>query len=137
MPVIGLGATVAVNDGSGGIGSASAIIVDAVNLTVPDYAVGVVESKRLNLPSGVIVKIAALSDPGEFSFEYEFSTGKKTRLDLLIGSPRVFIITLPTDVGATWTRSTPGFIKTNKTSSVTAEGMQMATCTVVCSGPST
>lgn len=136
MPVIGLGASISVNDGSGGAGSASAIIVDAVNLTVPDYEVGKVESKRLNLPNGVLVNIAALTDPGEFSFQYEFSTGKKTRLDALIGSSRVFVISLPTDVGSAWTRTQGGFIKSNKSDSVTPDGIQMVTCTVVCSGPS-
>lgn len=134
MPVIGLGATLAVNDGSGGAGSASAIIVDIVNLTVPDADVGVVESKRLNQSDRYLQKLAAMTDPGEFSFEYEFSTGKKTRLDALIGSSRVFVVTLPTDTGTAWTRTTSGFIKSNKSGSVQPDGIQMVTCVVQCTG---
>lgn len=136
MPVIGLGATLAVNDGSGGSGSASAIILDILNMTVPDVEVGVVSSPRLNLSNRVIPKLAALQEPGQFTFQYEFSTGKKTRLDALIGSDRVFVITLPTDTGSAWTRTTPGFIVSNKSDSVQAGEIQTCTCTVQLSGAS-
>ncbi len=134
MPKIGLGATLAVNDGSGGAGSASAIIVDIMNLTVPDAEVNVVESKRLNLSDTYLVKLAALKEPGQFSFQYEFSTGKKTRLDALLGSDRVFIVTLPTDTGSAWTRTTSGFIVSNKSDQVEADAIQTVTCTVQCTG---
>jgi hypothetical protein len=130
MPVLGLGATIFVNDGSGGAGSASAEIVDVLNFTVPDYEVGVVESKRLNQSDRVIRKLAAMREPGQFSFQYEFSTGKKTRLDALVGSDRVFVITVPTDVGSAWTRTAPGFIVSNKIDSVVADGITTATCTI-------
>lgn len=134
MPVIGYGATISVNDGSGSTGSASAAVVDIVSLTVPDVEVGVVESKRVNLTNRYIEKLAALKDPGQFSFVYEFSTGKKTRLDSLIGSSRVFVITLPTDAGSTWTRTTSGFIVSNKSDNVAADQIQTCTCTVQCTG---
>lgn len=134
MPKIGLGATLAVNDGSGGTGSSSAIILDILTMTVPDKEVQVLESKRLNLSDRIIPKLAGLEEPGQFTFTYEFSTGKKTRLDTLIGSDRMFVITLPTDTGSAWTRTVPGFIVSNKSDSVAAGEIQTATCTVQVSG---
>lgn len=134
MPKIGLGAAITVNDGSGGAGSAQGLILDILNLTVPDAEVGVLESKRLNLPDSYLVKIAALKDPGQFQFQYEFSTGKKTRLDALLGSDRVFVVTLPTDVGSTWTRTVSGFVVSNKQDQVEPDQIQTATCTVQCTG---
>lgn len=134
MPKIGLGATISVNDGSGGAGSASALILDVLTLTVADKEVQVLDSKRLNLSDRVIPKTAGLEEPGTFQFTYEFSTGKKTRLDTLIGSDRSFVITLPTDVGSTWTRTAPGFIVSNKMDTVSAGEIQTCTCVVQVSG---
>lgn len=137
MPKIGLGATLAVNDGSGGAGSASAIILDICNLTVPDVEVQMIDSKRLNMSDRLIGKVAGMSEPGQFQFQYEFSTGKKTRLDTLIGSDRVFVLTLPTDVGSAWTRTTPGVIVSNKSEQVEPDQIQMVTCTVQVTGAAT
>lgn len=134
MPKIGLGATLTVNDGSGGAGSAQAAILDIMNLTVPDAEVGVVESKRLNQSDGYLAKLAAMKEPGQFQFQYEFSTGKKTRLDTLLGSDRVFVVTLPTDTGSTWTRTVSGFIVSNKSDQVEPDQIQTVTCTVQCTG---
>jgi hypothetical protein len=137
MPKLGLGATLAVNDGSGSSGSASAIIVDIVNLTVPDREVQIVDSKRLNMADRLIGKLAGMDEPGTFQFQYEFSTGKKTRLDTLIGSDRVFVVTLPTDTGSAWTRTVPGIITSNKSDQVEPDGIQMCTCTVQVTGAAT
>lgn len=135
MPKIGLGAKVEVTDGSGGAGSDFGEVVDVVNLTVPDVEVGVVESKRLNLSDRVIRKLAALKDPGQFQFQYEFSTGKKTRLDAIIGSDRRFKVTLPTDTGSEWTRTVPGFIVSNRNDQVDPDGIMMVTCVIQVTGP--
>lgn len=134
MPKIGLGATLAVNDGSGGAGSASAIIVDIMNLTVPDREVQIIDSKRLNMSDRLIGKVAGMDEPGTFQFQYEFSTGKKTRLDALIGSDRVFVVTLPTDTGSAWTRTVPGIITSNKNDQVEPDQIQTVTCTVQVTG---
>jgi hypothetical protein len=134
MPKIGLGATLAVNDGSGGAGSDSAIIVDILSLTVPDREVQFKDSKKLNQSDRIIQKVAAMDEPGTFQFTYEFSTGKKTRLDALIGSARVFVVTLPTDTGSAWTRTVPGVIASNKQDSVVADEIQTVTCTVQVTG---
>lgn len=134
MPKIGLGATLAVNDGSGGAGSASAIILDICNLTVPDREVQIVDSKRLNMSDRLIGKVAGMDEPGQFQFQYEFSTGKKTRLDALIGSDRVFVVTLPTDTGSAWARTVPGIIVSNKSEQVEPDQIQMCTCVVQVTG---
>lgn len=135
--IIGLGATVQVNDGSGGAGSAYGDIVDVITLTIPDPEVGVVESKRLNLSDRVIRKLAGLKEPGEMSFQYEYSKTKKDRLDALIGSDRSFKVNMPDAGDGVYTKTIPGFIKANKIDPVTADGLTTATCTIAVSGPQT
>lgn len=137
MAKIGNGTTITVNDGSGGAGSAAAAILDVIAINVPDPEVGTVESKRLNLPSDYLIYLPTLKNPGQFSFTYESSTGKKTRLDTLIGSDRVFVVTVPTDTGSSYTRTVGGFIISNKLDQVEADAIQTGTCVIQCSGPIT
>lgn len=132
MSIIGLGVTIAVNDGSGGAASSAGVIVDVLNLTTSDPTVNVVESKRLNLTGRLIGKIQALTDPGTFEFQYEYSAGKKERLDPLLGVTMAWTFTM-TD---SWVRTVPGFIVSNKMDKVEADAIQTCTCTVQVNGAS-
>jgi len=133
MPVIGLGAEVLVDDGAS---SAFVVIDGAVNLTVPDVEGSVVESKRLDLPGGLVVKIPGLKNAGSFTFEYEFTTVRKTRLDALVNLAQNWKVNLPTIAGGTtWTRTVPGILTSNKSGQVQPGEIQMVTCTVEVSGP--
>lgn len=132
---IGLGAKIEVNDGSGGAGSAFGEVVDILDITPPDVEVGVVDRKPLNLSDRTLRKKAALKDPGEFSFVYEFSKGKKDRLDALIGSDRAFKITMLDAGDGVWVKTFNGFIKSNKKGNVVSDGIITATCVVAVSGP--
>lgn len=134
---IGLGATVEINDGSGGAGSAFGEVVDVVDMDVPDVEVGMVERKTLNLSDRTLRKKAALKDPGEFSFVYEYSMGKKARLDALIGTDKSFKVTLPDAGDGAYTKTWPGFIKSNKLNRVSPDGLMTATCVVTVTGPAT
>lgn len=132
MPVIGRGATLEVDDGAS---NAFVEIADIVNLTVPDVEVGVVESKRLNLASATVVKLPALRNGGQFTFQYEFSQIKKTRLDALLGVQKNWKVTLPSDDGTPWVRTAPGILTSNKSGQVDPDQIQMVTGTVEVSGP--
>ena len=134
LNTIGLGFTLAVNDGSGSTGSASALILDIIDIDPPDVTVGTVESKRLNLSARTLKKLAGLKDPGEFTFTYEFSSGKKARLDALVGSDRQFVFTAPDAGDGAFTKTVPGFISRNKKNQVTADGLMTCTATVVVTG---
>jgi hypothetical protein len=134
MAKIGNGASVTVNDGSGGVGSAAAVILDIISINVPDPEYGVVQSKRLNLTGDALVYLPTLKDPGQFSFDYESNTGKKTRLDTLLGSERSFVITVPTDSGSAYTRTVTGYIISNKLTTIEADKIQVATCVVQVTG---
>lgn len=133
---IGYGATLAVNDGSGGAGSAFGVVVGIVSLGVPDVDVLVIESKRLDLDGRVICKLAGLKDGGEFTVQYEFAKGRKDRLDALVGSDREFKITLPVvGVESAYTKTFPGFIRSNRVDPVVSDGIVTCTMIVVVTGP--
>lgn len=121
MSLIGLGATIGVNDASGA--GSNCIILDVISMTVPDSEINVVESKRLNLTNRLIGKLQSLTDGGTFTFTYEYSEGKKARLDALMGSNQVWNVTM-TDA---WSRYCPGFLKSNKFDSIKAD--EIITCT--------
>ncbi|HEY1191935.1 MAG TPA: hypothetical protein VGE74_30170 [Gemmata sp.] len=134
MPVIGLGDKIQVDDGNA---DAFVDIEDVVNLNVPDDEYAVVESKRLNLAADKQVrKVLTMKDAGEFTFQYEFSADKKSRLDALKGAAKNFKIILNSDgETATWTATFPGSIRSNKVEQVAPDEIKLATCTVVVTGP--
>ena len=81
-------------------------------------------------------KLAAMLDPGEFKFQYQFSASKKSRLDLCVGKQHTFVIVLQSDGSpSTWTRTAPGFIKSNRMDEVAPDEIQTVTATVVVTGP--
>lgn len=132
---IGLTATLAVGDGSGGAGSASGILLDLTNIGPNDPEVQFSESKRLNLPGGLIGKVAALKDGGELPFQYEFSKGKKARLDALVGSERTYTVTLPDAGDGVYTKSGLGVLKMNKMDTVTPGEIVTVSASIMITGP--
>lgn len=128
MPTIGLGATVAIDDGAS---SAYQVIPDVMHMTVPDPECGVAESKRLNLSGYTMGKVATLLDPGQFTVTYEFSNTTKTRLDALVRVQHNFKVILP---DSAWTRIAPGFIVSNKMDQVEADGIMTATVVIQVNG---
>jgi hypothetical protein len=135
--LIGLGADLSVNDGSGGSGSAHGGIADINSLTIPDPEYGFVERKPLSLPSRIIRKKVTLAQSGQLQFQYEYSRGKKARLDALIATEREFKVTIPaagTEGTGILTRTFTGFITSNKIDPVVSDGIVTATCTVELEG---
>lgn len=133
MPVIGLGATLEVNDG---VGDAFAEVEDIMNLQIPDDEFGSTESKRLNQSADKTIRVLpTMKTPGEFSFQYEFSGAKKDRLDALKGVSKEWRVTLPDDPSGTWTKTVPGWVKSNKNDPTEPDQIQTVTCTVSVSGP--
>jgi hypothetical protein len=130
MSVIGYGAAVAINDGAG---NAFQDVPDLTSIDPPADEVGSAESKRLNLPGGVITSVSTLINPGEFSFTMEFDTPLMTRLESLKKVPKNFRITIP---GTTsFVKTVPGFITKNETDSVEADKITSITTTVKITGP--
>lgn len=134
---IGLSAKIELDDGSGGVGSDYGEVIDVISISPPDVLVGVIDRKPLNLANRTILKKAALKDPGEFSFQYEYSKGKKQRLDTLIGTSKHFKITLPDTGSGAFVRIVPGFITSNKIDAVVSDGLMTVTCTVAVEDVST
>lgn len=133
MPVIGLGAKLEVDDG---VASAFVEIDDIMNLQVPDDEFGSVESKRLNMDTDKTIRmLPTMANPGEFQFQYEFSGTKKDRLDALKGVEKNWKVTLPDDPSGTWTKTVPGFVKSNKLDQVEPDQIETVTCVVTVSGP--
>lgn len=126
-----------VNDGSGGVGSAQAAIIDITTITVPDPEVQDVQSKRLNLTDRVILYLAGLREPGELSFEYEWSKGKMDRLNAMLGADKRWVIAMPDAGDGVYTKTIPGYLKSNKMGTVTPDGLQMATAIVKVSAAQT
>jgi hypothetical protein len=134
MPTIGLGAKIEINDGAA---SAFVVVDDLVNLQVPEAEFGTTDSKLLNQSSDkTIRKLVTMMDPGEFTFQYEFSAVKKARLDALKGVAKSYKITLLSDgATATYVVTAPGILRSNKMDQTEPDVIQMATATVVVTGP--
>jgi hypothetical protein len=133
MPVIGLGAQLEVNDGAL---DAFVVIDDIMNLQIPDGEFGSTPSKLLNQSADKTIRyLPTMVEPGEFSFQYEFSGTKKDRLDTLKGVDKEWKVTLPDDPTGTWTKTVPGFVKSNKQDPTEPDQIQTVTCVVCVSGP--
>lgn len=132
MPTIGLGAKLEVNDGAS---SAFVEIPALLNLTVPDPEFGAAESKLLSQASDKTIRmVPTMKTPGEFQFQYEFDGDVKDRLDDLLGVSKQWKPTLVDGV-STWTKTVPGFLKSNKLDQVEPDQIQTVTAVVVVSGP--
>lgn len=123
---IGYGATLAVNDGSGG----SFVAVEAITkLGVASYSVNMVESKRLE---NDIVKIIAGIKKGEpFTVLMENTRAGKARFDALLDTRAEYQwrFNIPDDEGAD-EFDVPGIVQAVKPSEIEVEGITMLEVTV-------
>lgn len=133
---IGLGTTLEVNDG---VADAFAFVDNLVNIGVPDPETGVIERKLLGLTQRTIRKKAALKDPGEFAFQYEYTPARKERFDALQDGEEYhwrFNVPPTDDAPSThFIRVVPGFVKSNKLDQIVPDQIVTATCVVTVSGP--
>jgi hypothetical protein len=115
---IGFGGTCEIDDGGTGAapGSTFEEIAKVTSLGVPSEKVGVVESKTLDLPGGVIRKLPTLKDGGEFSIKQQFTHAGWARMETIRAAKQVheWKFTIPDDDGDTEITVT-GFITENKT----------------------
>lgn len=100
---IGLGATVAIDDGgTGAAPGASVEEVDAL-LTIdpPSIKTGTVESKRL--ANGRLRKIATIEDGGSWSFNQQFTNAGYERMEAIRTNKQrnEYTVTIPDDDGDT------------------------------------
>ncbi len=97
-------------------------MVEIVTLGVPSEVVGTVESKRLDLPGGVIKKLATLKNGGSFSITQQFTNAGFARMETIRAakSEKHYKFTIPDDDGDTEI-TVPGIITENKTSGLEAE----------------
>lgn len=116
---IGFGATLEINDGSA---DAFVVVPMIISLGIPAETVGVVESKRLDLPGGVIKKLTTLKDGGEVSIKQQFTNAGYARMEALRAAKgeKRFRFTIPDDNGDT-VITVPGFITANKTDGLESE----------------
>lgn len=126
-PTIGLGTTLEINDGSA---SAFVDVANLITVDPPDAEIQVAESKRLDLSGGLLGKVAATKDPGQFTYQYEYDSTEYSRHDGLKGTSKSFKIT---PNGGT-ARTIPGFIVSNKQDAVEADGIMTVTVTVQVNG---
>lgn len=121
---IGFGGTCEIDDGGTGAapGAGFAVVPKILSLGVPAETVGVVESKTLDLPQGVIRKLPTLKDGGEFSIKQQFTHAGFARMETIRAAKQIhqWKITIPDDDGDTEV-TVPGFITVNKTDSLEPE----------------
>lgn len=125
---IGFGATCEIDDGGTGAATGAEYTeVDMiVTLGVPSEKTGIVESKRIDLPGGVIRKLATLKDGGEFSIKQQFTNAGFVRMQALRNAHQadktwnLFKITVPDDDGDTEI-IVPGIVTENKIDGLEAE----------------
>lgn len=130
---IGFGGTIEVNDG---MGDAFVIIDKPVSLAVPNWTLGTVDSKRLDLDQATIVKLPTLLMGESFVIKYQHTNAGYIRFQalLLARAPKQWRITIPDDDGDTEI-TLPGILTTNKVDPLEADKITEVELTVVVSGP--
>lgn len=132
---IGYGATLEINDGPA---SAFEVVPMLTTLGVPSYVTGVVESKRLDLPNRVIIKLPTLVNGGSFPFSLQFTHEQHARLILVRDAlaEYQFRVTIPDDDGDTVVTA-PGILTEVKVDDLDPEKITVIDCTVEVSGDDT
>lgn len=129
---IGYGATLEINDG---VASAFVPVDMLTTLGVPSYVTGTVESKRLDLPNRVIIKLPTLVNGGNYQFSCQFTHAQHARLvaarDAL--AEYQFRVTIPDDDGDTVVTA-PGILTEVKVDDLDPEKITVINCTVEVSG---
>ena len=138
MSQIGLGTKVEINDGTA---SAFVAVSNFVHLKPPNEEVSKVDSKRLDLTARTLTYVQGLQVPGEFTYEYEFTSAEYARHEGLRRDgttnksvPKSFKITIVEDTANT-VKTVPGFITKNEIGQISADEIVMATVTVCVTGP--
>ncbi len=129
---IGFGGTLEINDGDA---DAFVEVGMIVSLGLPSEVVGTVESKRLDLPGGVIKKLATISNGGSLQVVTQFTHASFTRLKTLRKAKveKLFKFTVPDDDGD-HEITVPGIITETKVSSLEAEKITEIETTIEVSG---
>ncbi len=111
-------------------------ITNIISVVPPSEILQVIESKRVDLPGGVIVKVPALLDPGKGSIQQDFTHAgylqQETIRKAKVAVP--FVFTIPDDGGNT-VITVSGFITENKTNSVEADKITEFETMIDFSGP--
>lgn len=130
--VIGFGGTLEINDG---VADAFVAVPKIVTLDVPDTAVTIIESRRLDLADATIKKLAGLKNGGSFTFQVQVIAATRTRI-LAIKDERLekqYRVSVPVDTG-TYQVTVPGIIETAPIETLEAEKITVMNVTVAVSG---
>lgn len=117
-------------------GAASAFVaIDCIQSFQPpdDGAVGMVESKCLDMVDNTVTREATVKTPDAFTFVYEHSATRTARIDALKGNAHNWKFT-DTTAGTPYTRTVPGVLVRNQFDPVTADGLVTVTATVEVTG---
>jgi len=130
---IGRSATVHINDGSA---SAYVIVDNLVDFDPPDPVLGTVESKRLTLPSNVLVEVPTIFKAGQAKLKWQFGQANWTRMDGLRTNmtKKNFKFTVNDDTSTTVVICA-GYVTSNKRMKVEADKIQEVESTITLTGP--
>lgn len=130
---IGLGATVHINDGA----SSAYVLIDMlVDYEPPDEVLGTVESKRLVMPSNVLIEVPTLLKPGNSKIRQQMSQAGFARMESLkrAKGKKNFKFTVPDDTSTTVV-IVGGYITSNKRMKVEVDKLQEFETSVTHTGP--
>lgn len=129
---IGFGSVVAVNDGVAG---AFVDIDMVVSLGFPNYKVGTVPSKRLDLPDRTVIKLPTIKEGESLTITCESTEASLQRfVDIRDGFAEMHWRYTLSDTGTT-TKTYPGILTDVKVKDITAEGLIEYDLMVDVSGP--
>lgn len=132
---IGFGTQVYVDDGAS---NAYVGVDNLVDCDPPAEQLGTVESKRLNIAGGVLVKVPTLFSPQDCQLRQQFTNAGFARMEGIrkAKAKRNFKFTIVDDVTGT-TVIVPGYITQNKTDKVEADKItEFVTSVAVCGAAS-
>lgn len=136
---IGYGCTCHIDDGGTGAASGAAytLVDKLVGITVPARKTGTTESKRLDLPTRLVKKIATLVDGGELTLKQQFTNAGYARLEIIRNAyqENLFKITVQDDNGDT-TIIVKGIVTENKIDNIESDKITEFETMVTISGES-
>src|SRR5205823_5508680 len=92
MAIIGFGASISVNDG---ISNAQLEFAEPIMIQTPFGEVSMIDASHMSMSNRFRLKIPGLTDPGNLSFEGNFTKADYIRLAALQGIEKVWVITAP------------------------------------------
>lgn len=129
---VGFGGTLEINDGAA---DAFVVVPKVETLGVPSETVGVVESKRLDLPDATIIKLATLKNGGTFSFKVQVTAATYMRLDAIkiARATKQYRVSVPVDTGKLRV-TVPGIIASNPIEDLESEKITVMNVTIEVAG---